>query len=215
MDYPKDLVIINIKDVDGITVGGSNYKIANGANIILHCTSYPKISFDNYLNNQENLSTPITATKTLTSSLGPVKFSGNSRPTITLDAVITVSNTTPTRTQYAAMTGNTDLSFYLLYNIWRYPHRMYLRDTIQSTEGVLIYPNLDLPMNILMSADNTTPAIDRTDLLNQKIFNVEGVPVILKSINFKTEYVTQNKDTLTNDAHFEYSLTFLVDNYGD
>lgn len=212
MDYPKDIVIMNIKDKDGIIVNSNTYKIANGANIMMHCTSYPKIHFDNYINTQENLSQPLTSTQTLSSALGPVKFSGNTRPTITMDVVITVSNNTPDATTYNAMTGKTDLSFYLLYNMWRFPHRLYLRDTIQSVDGTLDYPNLDLPINILLSSSSTT--VNRKDLIGNQVFSSDGVPVILKSIHFKSDYITQNKDTLTDEAHFEYTLMFIVDNYG-
>lgn len=215
MDYPKDIVIINLNDRDGIIVGGTTYKLANGSNILLRCTKYPTITFDNHINTQENMAIPVTATQTLSSTLGPVKFSGNVRPIIVADIVLTVSNAVPTRTEYAAMTGKTELSFYLLYNMWRYPHRMYLKDMVQSTDTVLDYPNLDLPINILMSSGSCVmPAIDRTDLLGQQIFSSYGVPVILKSISLKNEYITNNKDTLQDEAHFEYTLTFVVDNYG-
>ena len=110
------------------------------------------------------------------------------------------------------MTGNTGLSFYLLYNMWRFPHRLYLKDTIQSVEGALDYPNLDLPINILLSSSSTT--VNRKDLIGNEIFSSDGVPVILKSIHFKSDYITHNKDTLTDEAHFEYTLMFIVDNYG-
>lgn len=217
MDYPKDIVVINIIDKDGIILEDSNtYKLANGQPILLRCTSYPKISFDNYINNQENLSVPLTTSQTLSDALGPVKFSGNVRPMITMDIVITVTNdATNTRTKYATITSPTELSFYLLYNMWRFPHRMYLRDTLQSTEGVLDYPNLDLPINILMSSDSdVSPAIDRKDLIGKQIFTRDGIPVILKSVALKGDYVAHGKDTLKDEAHFEYTLTFVMDNYG-
>ena len=33
MDYPKDIVIMNIKDKDGITVDGNTYKMLTAPNI--------------------------------------------------------------------------------------------------------------------------------------------------------------------------------------
>lgn len=201
MDYPKDIVIINIKDKDGIIVGGTTYKIANGAKILMSCTNYPKINWDNYINTQENLSTKVDVANTLSKSLGPVKFSGNVRPTITLDILITVQNDVPTRENYAAMSGTVAMSHYILYNLWRYPHRLYLTDMVDNTT----YTNLDLPINIL---------INRKDLLDQTIFSEDGIPVVLKSITQKNDFTTQDKETLKEQAHFEYTLTFIMDNYG-
>lgn len=202
MDQLKDLIKINITDKDGITVDSTNYKLANGAKIILITKGYPHLSFDNYLNSQENLHTSRTLTSTLSKELGPTKFSGNKRPTITMDVLIPVMINTPTRAQYATMTGTTYLTHYLLYNMWRYPHRMYLNDLINNAT----IPRIDYPINIL---------INNKDLLNQTTFNSDGVPVILQSFSQTGEQIVQHQDTLKEETFFEYKLTFLVDNYGD
>ncbi len=201
MDTPKDLININLTDKDGIIVGSTTYKLANGAKIIMYCKGYPTITWDNYINPQENLHTKITTTNTLSNTLGPVKFSGNIRPTIKLHIFVPVSASVPSRTAYNAMTGTTAMSFYLLYNLWRYPHRVYLNDLIDNTA----IPNVDYPINIL---------INRKDLLDQTIFTSDGVPVVLKKISFIGEGYISHEDTVKKESALEYELEFLIDNYG-
>jgi len=200
MDKLRDLIQINLTDKDGITVGGTNYKVANGAKILMYTKGYPTISFDNYINTTENMNSNVTTTNTLSTALGPVKFSGNMRPTIDINIMIPISTTVNTRAEYAAMTGQTFMTTYLLYNLWRYPHRIYLNDLITNTE----IPNTDYPINIL---------INRTDLLNQVIFSSDGIPVILKSVSQTGEQIFTHKDTQKEETWFEYKLSFVVDNY--
>jgi hypothetical protein len=201
MDNLRDLIKINLKDTDGIIVGGTTYKLANGSNIMMMCKGYPAITWDNYINSQENLHIKITTTKTLSDTLGPVKFSGNIRPTIKLHVYVPISEDVPTRAQYAAMTGSTFLSFYLLYNMWRYPHRMYLNDLLDNS----VIPRVDYPLNIL---------INNNDLLDQTIFTSAGVPVILKRMVFTGEGYITHEETKNQEAVMEYDLEFMVDNYG-
>ncbi len=201
MDRPKDLICINLTDKDGIVVNNTLYKIANGAKIIMYCKGYPVITWDNYTNTQENMHTKITTTNTLSNELGPVKFSGNMRPTIKLQIYVPINDSVPTQAAYASMSGSTPITFYLLYNLWRYPHRIYLNDLLDNTE----IPNVDYPINIL---------INRKDLLGQTIFSADGVPVVLKKVSFMGEGYLSHADTINKESAFEYELEFLIDNYG-
>jgi hypothetical protein len=202
MDALKDLIQINLVDKDGITVGSTNYKIANGAKIIMLVKGYPQIHLSNYVNPQENMNSKVTATNTLSTAIGPVKYSGNARPTISVNVLLPISITTPTRAQYAAMTGITPLSYYLLYNIWRYAHRMYLKDMLDNTIADNV--NADYPINIL---------INRTDLLNQTVFSADGVPVVLTSVKPVGEVLFTHSDTKQEETYFEYNLEFMIDIY--
>jgi len=201
MDNYGDLIKINLVDNDGIIVSGTTYKVANGSKILMFCDSYPIIKFDNNFDTSENQNTIISTTNTLSTVLGPTKFSGNARPVISMNILIPISTTIPTRTQYNAMSGTVAMSFYLLYNLWRYPHRIYLNDMITNNA----VPNTDYPINIL---------INRTDLLNQTVFSSLGVPVVLKSVNLVSEESFTHKDTTKEEVWFKYKLEFAIDNYG-
>jgi hypothetical protein len=201
MDSLKDLIKINITDKDGETIGGTNYKIANGAKIILIAKQYPQMTLENHINPQENLHFPKALENTLSKNLGPIKFSGPIRPTINIQVVIPVSTSVPTRANYAAMTGETYLTYYLLYNMWRYPRRLYLNDLLDNTE----IPNVDYPINIL---------INRKDLTDQTIFSSDGIPVVLQSVAPAGEVVIKHTDTLKEETYMEYNLKFVVDDYG-
>lgn len=202
MDNLKGLIKLNLTDKDGIVVSGTTYKLANGSTIYLLTKGYPQISYDNYINPQENLHTPISLTKTLSIGYGPTKFSGNKRLTVTMDVLIPITSTISSRTDYSTMTGATYLNHYLLYNMWRYPHRIYLKDMDDNTSN----QNVDYPINILMN---------RNDLLNQTIFSTDGMPLVLQSISPSGESYVSHKETELQGTFFEYKLTFLVDDYGD
>lgn len=203
MNSLRDLIQINLVDKDGITVSSTNYKIANGAKIIMMTDKYPFMNLDNYVNGQENLNSIVSTTNTLSTALGPVKFSGNVRPTIDFNVYIPISTTVNTRAEYAAMTGVTSLTYYLLYNMWRYPHRMYLKDMLDNT--ISANTNTDYPINIL---------INRKDLLDQTVFSADGIPVILKSVMPAGEVTFTHENTKKKETYFSFKLSFLVDNYG-
>jgi len=129
------LVKIYLQDVDGITVGVTNYKVAKGAKIILLAKEYPTISLKANLTSDTSRADPMDTTKTFLSKNMPTNYNSFERPSIKLTVYLPVDRQTLSYYEYfGAGTGLTTSStvmanYYLLFNMWLFNHKFYLTDT--------------------------------------------------------------------------------------
>jgi len=131
----KGLVKIYLQDVDGITVGATNYKIAKGGKIVLLAKSYPTISLKSNLTTDTTRADPMDTTKLFLSKNLPTNYNSFERPSISLTVYLPVDRQTLSYYEYfGAGTGLSTSSivmanYYLLFNMWLFNHKYYLTDT--------------------------------------------------------------------------------------
>lgn len=207
MEKDRGIISFHIQDIDGITIDATNYKMANGAKILLPITSYPKLEFKSNLNTTTTTSKIVDGSKTYTQYLGPTKYVGPARLTIPLDIEIPLVDDVPTESQYGSgglYNSNSIIpaSFYLLFNMYLYNHRYYLTDISPGESR----PNFDLPLNILCNRRTLAGAVGGLE-----IFKTQGVPVIIKDIKINGLVWDASH---TSEAAMSITLTLEVDNYG-
>lgn len=208
MILDAETVKIYLQDIDGITISGTNYKIAKGAKILIPIKQYPAISLSSNLGVDTDTSSPVTTTRNFTNILGNVSYTGFARPTITLEALLPIDENVLSQADYfgvgSSLTSNQVVAgnFYLLFNMWIANHTYYLTDVDKEVSK----PNLGLPLNILMK---------RTDIYNNTIFSSSGVPVIIRNISTSGRILNlKTGDDNKENSYVDCKIDLVIDTYG-
>lgn len=175
MDDIYGYISCYLQDIDGITVGSTTYKIANGAKMLLKIAKYPTVSFKLKVNSVVKPGVPLDNTKTFLEKIGGTKYSGFDRPVISIEAYLPITDIDTQANYFGtskySSTSITPMNYYLLWNMAYVNHKYYLTD-IKPSES---HPDLCLPINILQH---------RTDIFNKQIFDSsKGVPVVINNIS--------------------------------
>jgi hypothetical protein len=207
LEINGEIVKIYLQDIDGITVNSVTYKLAQGAKIFIPLKKYPTIGLSSNVGLDTDISKPVDSNTSFTEMLGNVSNTGHARPSITLDALIPIDSAIKSETQYFGSPSNitntqiVSVNYYLLFLMWLHNHRIYLTD-VDAEES---YPNLGLPLNILMN---------RKDYFGNDIFKSTGVPVIITKLNITGQMLDLKSSDNINTAYLECKIELTIDNYG-
>jgi hypothetical protein len=207
MNYKPTRVLLSLHDKDGFKIGANTYKVLNGAHILLIVNDYPSISFNSSLNEDSRPSVILNTTEDFRSRIGPTGYAGYERPTLTLKAYLIIDDEVDSYENYFGAGSLTKYSsdskvimnFYMLFNMWMFNHRYYLKDI--NPDNAATSTDLGLPINILMN---------RKDMVGKDILTSDGIPVVIRSFKLGKSYF--NFDDPTVDKNFiECTIEFAVD----
>ena len=194
-------MMITITDVDGITIGSTTYKIANGAKIYFPVKAYPTMNLSSNVETSTYPALPLDTSTKFLDRLGPTKYSSFKRPQISFTFYVPIDKNVDTQNNYFVSTSKYNsnslivINYYLLFNMWLINHKYYLRDMADNTSKT----NLGLPINILMN---------RNDIFNNEIFSSNGVPVVINNISPTGDFVNLE---INNDNVYAMGFKIVLD----
>lgn len=160
-DSIKDNYAITLQDVDGITIGGTNYKINNGVKISLEVTRF-NMDLPTMVTMRERNNKEYSTTMNYTSLIAEHTFSGIKNLRVNIDGVIWFENIDSPRNNIGSpMTIN------LLNDLRIYNHKLYLQD-YHGNSTTISTPVFSLCQN--------------NDLLGKKVGVSTGIPVVVTNI---------------------------------
>ena len=205
MELDNSFLMMTFQDVDGFIVDGTTYKALNGAKLIINQCSYPSVTLKSNVGTDGKPSVIINTTDTFRDRLAPNSYGGYDRPTLSMTARIPIRNDVATQAKYFGTPATyyttssiVPMDYYILFNLWMFNHRIYLKDVNQASGT---YTNLGLPINILCN---------RTDWFNNTIFSTNGIPVIITGLSI-SDYDFDVGDSQSAENYMIVKIDMVVD----
>lgn len=178
--------VVTLRDVNGITIGGTTYKVANGDPIDMHVLSVSDMFKNNILSKPiENKN--ITTTTTWNSRKGYTTYSSVENPAIELRGALLMSDYALSDRTISSTTIK-HLTWTRLFRLATTPGVFYLKD-FTGTGG-------NAPIKELQAA---------TDIFGNAIYGTNGIPVVVASVD-----INRDAEDMIGD-YIPYSMKLIED----